>query len=291
MDKKKNNHPKATYLIGLLIAWVIGIYGVTLMDTPFLHGQEFRDDCNLILYPKEKLPTSLGFFTPDDIIKAYDNTIANCPPRKTDGNLLPSTYMFDHLLMIWFAKLSWEAESIWLTSDPAGLAIKQLREKVLVDTNSTTITTIPAALQQEYDAIRNKTWTYLPQLAQAGVYSWSTWLYSKYMALCDLTRGVYLRVQDVTKVKQGTTSYIVDNSYQQCIQTIEEKLGEVIDKQWAMKFINAQSVTLKIKEAINQDSKEQLNTLMETTEKAKNSFNDVSKKIDQSIQNCNITDV
>ncbi|MBP7007382.1 hypothetical protein KBB05_01290 [Patescibacteria group bacterium] len=58
-----------------------------------------------------------------------------------------------------------------------------------------------------------------------------------------------------------------------------------------MKFINAQSVTLKIKEAINQDSKEQLNTLMETTEKAKNSFNDVSKKIDQSIQNCNITDV
>ena len=43
------------------------------------------------------------------------------------------------------------------------------------------------------------------------------------MALCDLTRGVYLRVQDVTKVKQGTTSYIVDNSYQQCIQTIEKK--------------------------------------------------------------------
>ena len=255
------------------------------------YTQEYRDDCNLILQDTNKLPTNLGFFTPEDITKAYDNTMANCPPRNPDSTLLASAYFFDHLIAIGVAKLEWKAELIWLKSDPAGSAIKSLRERIIQETKNDTINIIPASFQQEYNLIRDHTGSYLPVLAQAGIYSGSTGLYSKYSALCSLARWVYLRTNDVVKVKQGTTNYVIDNSYYNCIKYIQSLMSNLMNTQSSYQYINAQSVTTKIKEAVNQDTKEQLNLLKETAENAKNSFNEVSKKIDQSIQNCNITDV
>lgn len=279
-----------TEVITLSIFW-LWVRGLAVISTPLWYTQEYRDDCNLVLQDTNKLPTNLGFFTPDDIIKAYNNTLANCPPNKPDGSLLPSVYLFDHLITIGVAKLEWKAETIGLKSDPAGSAIKALREKILQETKNDTIGMIPASFQQEYNTIRDHTGTYLPLLAQAGVYSGSSGLYSKYSALCSLARWVYLRTNDVVKIKQGSTNYILDNSYYNCIRYTQSLLSNLINTQSSYQYINAQSVTTKIKEAINQDTKEQLNLLKETTENAKNSFNEVSKKIDQSIQNCNITDV
>lgn len=51
------------------------------------------------------------------------------------------------------------------------------------------------------------------------------------------------------------------------------------------------NVTRKIIESINVNTKNNLDEISDTTQKASNDTTDILKKIDKPLQNCNLTDV
>ena len=246
-----------------------------------------------MLVEEDKIPEDFGFFTKKDIVKAYQNMIWNCPTNKPDPEKNTSTLLFDHLVDIGVLKIKWEAESIWLTSDPKWLELKKLREEILSWTQSKDIKTIPSEFQEKYNAIMDKTWSANEQLAKNRWYfSWSSsWLYQKQLLLCELARWLYFNTNEVTKVKQWTTTYNVDTSYNQCKkQLVPNIITQTINKQQSLQITNFKTAMDKIQESVNQYSNTELNTLLDTTQTLTNKMTDISKKIDQKMKNCNPTD-
>jgi|GEM_PF-4199363 len=119
--------------------------------------EEYRNDCNLTL--QDSMADDFGFFTKDDIQKAYANMRTNCPSMTPDETVPQSPYMFDQLIRIGLQKLRGEAEELGLQSATDGLAFKELVEKSIAAANSQDVT-IPSALQEEYNNIRNRNGSY-----------------------------------------------------------------------------------------------------------------------------------
>ncbi|HNG97123.1 MAG TPA: hypothetical protein PLW93_02520 [Candidatus Absconditabacterales bacterium] len=254
----------------------------------FGYSQEYRNDCNLLL--TKTIPTNLGFFTKEDIESAYANMQTNCPPNKSDNQVPSSQYMYDHLLWIGFKKLAGTAESLGLKSDPAGLELRAMREEITEGSAKDSITELPATYQERYHKLRQATGTYSIILAQEGYYTGSTGLYTKYQALCDIIRGMMFNPL-IVQGKQGYTSAILDQKTNECIHNyIPQHINIIANTQQSATTINAHIIKTKIQEAINSDSQEQLNDIIKTTEQAKNDTAAVTKKIDQKMDQCNITD-
>lgn len=119
--------------------------------------EEYRNDCNLTL--QETIANDFGFFTKDDIQKAYANMRTNCPSMTPDETIPQSPYLFDQLIWIGLQKLRGEAEQLGLQSTIDGLAFKSLIETSITTANSQEVI-IPSALQEEYNKIRNRNGTY-----------------------------------------------------------------------------------------------------------------------------------
>ncbi len=281
---RTSNMKKSNPIVVLLLLAIIGV-GFTMYSISY--SQEFRDDCNLVLQDDNSLKEDYGFFLKDDIKKAFEQMRWNCPPNIPDQKTLTSPYLFDHLVAIGKMKLEWSAHTIWLTDDPSWLALQKLREDAKKSANDQTIKTLPSTFRAQYDTIRDMTGS---SSVVNWFYNWSTGLYQKYVQLCDIARGIYLN-ESIVRVKQWTTSYKVDSSYNQCKKSIsEQSIKNVINKQQALEITTFTTVMQKIQESINIYSDSELKTILETTQGLTNNMSDVTKKIDQPMRNCNPTD-
>lgn len=264
------------------------------------------NDCNLILNA-DSIPASLWLLKKEDIVKAHVNMCSNCPlnwwdsecrwiwneknTAKNDGKTNTSQYMFDHLVEIIVSKLQGKAEKEfpWLESDPSGVELKKLWEEIISWANNKDIKTIPSEFLSKYNIIMDKTGS---AIAQNGFYTGSTWLQQKYHRLCDIARWAYLnpKLSNIA-TKKWTTSYELDSRYNICVWTyVPNILDQVVTKQQALAITNFTTVMQKIQESVNQYSFTELNTVLETTQTFTNQMTDVTKKIDQKMENCNPTD-
>ena len=261
-----------------------------------MFGQsQMNNDCNLLIHQSSLIPESFWFFTREDILKSYTNLKTNCPPNKADGKIISSTYLFDHLVDIWIKKLEWKAESIGLSSDPSGLALQELYKKSIAASNDDKVNSIPKSLQAEIDAIRQSKTPYshyynIPKAKSFWIYEWSTGLFAKYNAVCDLARWIYFNNQ-VSIVKGWTTTTTIDSKLINCKDNITAIIQNEYNKQDAVLANTQTNVTRKIIESINVNTKNNLDEISDTTQKASNDTTDILKKIDKPLQNCNLTDV
>jgi hypothetical protein len=228
-----------------------------------------------------------------DACKTYTSTTTtNASSQTTSSNykVLNSAYLYDHLLEVGFAKLSWNADKIWLQNDPSWLALKELTAKILAAATDPNITMTPASVQQQMDIIREPKWVYNESLAKwFGVYAWSTWLKAKYEALCHLARWLYFNT-NVTLNKGWSTTWQMDQKLiNSCIgNKIPQATATATRLQDGLLQQVSADTSSKLGEALNVDTHDQLTELLNTTQDAKNNFVDVSKKIDQPMQECNI---
>lgn len=281
-----------SYKIRIILLFIIIL--VWLFFSYKIFGQEVdNSDCNLTIVEDTKIPLDFWFFTREDILKAYANLRANCPPLQYDDNSnYPQTsYFYDQLIWIGKQKLEWEAESIGLKSDPSGLALKDLWKKAWESSSQEWIDQIPSSLQAEFATIWELLGDYDENKARAyGIYTWSTWLSSKYRALCDLARWIYFNDQ-VTSNKLWSTTAIVDRIRLDCLNNIDQKMSEISNTQDAYLSKVQSNISQKLQQALNSDTNGQLNEMIETLSDAAQDFGDISKKIDQPMKNCNPTDV
>lgn len=232
------------------------------------------------------MPEDFGFFSKADIEYAFSNMKQNCNWWNKEGNILYSRYLYDHLIALGKIKLEWKAEQLWLQSDSAGLALLALRDKAKAISNDPNITTIPSLLQVEFDAIWQSTWQYSKDAFRQWIYVWSSGLYAKYQALCDLARWLYFNPK-VTTLAWGTKTPWVNQRYNDCSLQIAQSTSEILTKQWAIQEVVKNDITQKLQEAYNLDTHLQLSELLEVSQTAKNHFVDVTRKIDQPMQECN----
>lgn len=265
------------------------------------------NDCNLILNI-DSIPTSLWLLKKEDIIKAHVNMCSNCPlnwwdsecrwtwneknTTRNDGNTNTSQYMFDHLVEIIVSKLQGKAEEEFksLESDPSGIALKKLWEEIIIWANNKDIKTIPSEFLSRYNEIMDITGS---ATTENWFYIGSTGLQQKYHHLCDIARWVYFN-PDFSNIatKKWTTTPEVDARYNICVNAyIPDILDQVVTKQQALAITNFTTVMQKIQESVNQYSFTELNTLLETTQTFTNQMTDVTKKIDQKMENCNPSDI
>lgn len=290
------------YSLILLVCISIGIVGYK----EIWYSTQYND-CNLILNP-DSIPPSLWLLKKEDIIKAHINMCSNCPVEwwdsecrwiwnekntaKNDGKTNTSQYMFDHLVEITISKLQWKAEQEFpgLESDPSGIALKKLWEDIISWANNKDIKTIPSEFLSKYNSIMDSTGT---SVAKNGLYTGSSGLHQKYFRLCEIARWVYFNSTfSNIATKKWTTTPEVDSRYNICINTyIPNILDQVVTKQQALAITNFSTVMKKIQESVNQYSFTELNTLLETTQTFTNQMTDVTKKIDQKMENCNPTNI
>ncbi|MFA7284256.1 MAG: hypothetical protein WC004_00340 [Candidatus Absconditabacterales bacterium] len=249
--------------------------------------EEYRNDCNLTL--QDSMADDFGFFTKDDIQKAYANMRTNCPSMTPDETVPQSPYMFDQLIRIGLQKLRGEAEELGLQSATDGLAFKELVEKSIAAANSQDVT-IPSALQEEYNNIRNRNGSYNTSKAKnEGIYEGSTGLYVRYLALCDLAWGITFNPSVVNTVA-GTKVVAINNRYNTCIEDIEKIIVPAQQNivNTSTQVVNEQT-KVSLQESMNTYSKSELDAIIETTNNAKNNFVDVSKKASAggAMKNCN----
>lgn len=238
--------------------------------------EEYRNDCNLTL--QETIANDFGFFTKDDIQKAYANMRTNCPSMTPDETIPQSPYLFDQLIWIGLQKLRGEAEQLGLQSTIDGLAFKSLIETSITTANSQEVI-IPSTLQEEYNKIRNRNGTYDTNKAKnEWVYEWSTGLYSRYLALCDLSWWITFNPSVVNTVA-GTKIVAINNKYNTCIEDIEKIIvpaqQNIINT--STQVIN-EHTKISLQESMNTYSKNELDTIIDTMNNTKNNFVDVSKK-------------
>lgn len=249
--------------------------------------EEYRNDCNLTL--QDSMADDFGFFTKDDIQKAYANMRTNCPSMTPDETVPQSPYMFDQLIRIGLQKLRGEAEELGLQSATDGLAFKELVEKSIAAANSQDVT-IPSALQEEYNNIRNRNGSYNTSKAKnEWIYEWSTGLYVRYLALCDLAWWITFNPSVVNTVA-GTKVVAINNRYNTCIEDIEKIIVPAQQNivNTSTQVVNEQT-KVSLQESMNTYSKSELDAIIETTNNAKNNFVDVSKKASAwwAMKNCN----
>lgn len=278
-----------------LIIWLSSAVLLFLGIQQIFGQSQINNDCNLLIHESSSIPQSFWFFTRDDILKSYANLKTNCPPNKADSTVLNSTYLFDHLVDVGLKKLQWKAETIGLTSDPSGLLLQEVYKKSIAASNDDKVNSIPKSLQAEIEALRQSKTPYshyynISKAKSFWIYEWSTGLFAKYNALCDLARGLYFNSQ-VSIVKGGTTTSIIDQKLINCKNQVTSYIQSELNMQDATLSSVQTNVSRKIVESINLNTKNSLDEISETIQKASNDTTDILKKIDQPLQNCNLTDV
>ncbi len=250
---------------------------VLLWNIVILKAQDtYTNDCWLIM-DENSIYKDYGIFKKEDILRSFNKLKAYCDglknsdlEKKYDTNIPWYVWIIDYLLFVWENKLLGTADKLWLQNDPSWTLYYNRKKENQISTTWD----VPAKLFEEYNNIR------LPLEKWHVIwvrYVWSSWLQSKFIALCDNIYAITSQWNIWSRWWSVASNYVTKkNDCKRYISSLLNKEINIVDNTLEVGKNNIQNnISLWINKYNNQSTNQLINSL----QNIKNKYMDSVMKI------------